>query len=243
MSSYVFLDETGDHGLVHVDVNFPIFLLCGCLFSEQAIFDLQNKMDAIKIKYWKTKDVIFHSRDIRKCEGPFRIFFDLGIKEAFYSDLDLVMKNADFTVIAAAIDKEQHIKRYGRLAHDPYDVSLSFIMERLVFCLDEQDPTASAKLIFEKRGYKEDAQLTAHFNSIRDRGTHYIVSGRMQSRVTGCEFIAKKENDIGLQCADLCAYPLARSLILKGEPSIAADIVSSKIYQKGEKIYGLKIFP
>ncbi len=243
MPFYLFLDETGDHGLAHVDSNFPLFLLCGCLFSEAALADLRKNLDAIKLKYWNTTDVILHSRDIRKCEGPFRIFFDLSVKETFYADLDVAMKNADFTVIAAAIDKEQHIKRYGRLAHDPYDVSLSFIMERLIFCLDERGDIADTKLIFEKRGYKEDAQLTSHFNAIRDTGTHYVSAERMQNRISGCGFIAKKENIAGLQCADLCAYPLARSLILKGEPSIAADIVSSKIYRKGKKVYGLKVFP
>ncbi len=243
MSSYLFLDETGDHGLKHLDPNFPIFLLCGCLFTEKALVAHQQDLDAIKMKYWKTTSVILHSRDIRKCEGPFQIFFDLSLKQSFYADLDQAMERAEFTVIAAAINKEEHIKKYGRLAHDPYDVSLSFIMERLVYCLDDQGASSDAKLIFEKRGYKEDMQLIAHFNSIRDVGTHFVSAERIQQRIIGCDFLAKKENAIGLQCADLCAYPLARSLVLKGEPSKAADIISKKIYRKGTKVHGLKIFP
>ena len=194
MSSYLFLDETGDHGLAHVDANFPLFLLCGCLLSEKSLADLEGKLNAIKMKYWQTKAVILHSREIRKCEGPFQILFDLSIKQAFYTDINEAIRSTDFTVIAAAINKEEHIKRYGRLAHDPYDVSLSFIMERLVFCLDEQNATHSSSLIFEKRGYKEDAQLTAHFNSIRDTGTHYITAERMQQRVTGCHRQERKCN-------------------------------------------------
>lgn len=243
MPSYLFLDETGDHGLKFLDPNFPIFLLCGCLFTEQALAAYQEELDAIKMKYWKTKSVILHSRDIRKCEGPFQIFFDLSLKQSFYADLDAAMVRADFTVIAAAINKEEHIKKYGRLAHDPYDVSLSFIMERLVYCLDEPGVSGDAKLVFEKRGHKEDMQLIAHFNSIRDAGTHFVKAERMQQRITGCDFIAKKENAIGLQCADLCAYPLARSLVLQGEPSRAADIIKKKVYCKGTKMYGLKVFP
>lgn len=239
----MFLDETGDHGLAHIDPNFPIFLLCGCLFSEKALAAFREEMSKLKLKYWNTTDVILHSREIRKCEGPFQILFDLSVKERFYTDLNALIANADFTVIAAAIDKEQHIKKYGKLAHDPYDVSLSFIMERLVFCMDDYPADSSTHLMFEKRGYKEDAQITAHFNTIRDRGSYFVNAERMQSRITGCAFNAKRENMAGLQCADLCAYPLARSIVLKGEPSKAAEIVSKKVYRAQGKQYGLKVFP
>lgn len=239
----MFLDETGDHGLARVDPNFPLFLLCGCLFSDEALLAFEQGVAALKRKYWNTTDVILHSREIRKCEGPFQILFDLAVKERFYNDLNALIAGADFTVVAAAIEKEQHIKRYGKLAHDPYDVSLSFIMERLVFCMDDRFPSASVQLMFEKRGYKEDAQITAHFNTIRDRGTYFVNAARMQARITGCSFNAKRENIPGLQCADLCAYPLARSLVLKGEPSKAAEIVSKKVYRKGGKQHGLKVFP
>ena len=239
----MFLDETGDHGLSHVDPNFPLFLLCGCLFADEALTTFEQSINNLKRKYWNTTDVILHSRDIRKCEGPFQILFDLSVKERFYKDLNSLIADANFTVIAAAIDKEQHIKRYGKLAHDPYDVSLSFIMERLVFCLDESPEASAVELVFEKRGYKEDSQLTAHFNALRDTGTYFVDTERMRRHITGCTFHAKRKNVAGLQCADLCAYPLARSLVLKGEPSKAAEIVSRKVYGKGAKQYGLKVFP
>lgn len=239
----LFLDETGDHGLSHVDPNFPVFLLCGCLFTDDALVVFEREINHIKKKYWNTTDVILHSRDIRKCNGPFQILFDLSIKEKFYNDLNALIESTDFTVIAAAIDKEEYIKRYGKLAHDPYDVSLSFIMERLIFRLDEIGDIATSRLVFEKRGHKEDAQLASHFTAIRDNGTYFVDAERMQKRIEGCTFNSKRKNTIGLQCADLCAYPLARSLVLKGEPSKAADIVNKKVYHKGIKKYGLKVFP
>ena len=239
----MFLDETGDHGLVHVDPNFPVFLLCGCLFADEAYVAFERNINTLKEKYWKTTDVILHSRDIRKCEGAFQIFFDLSVKQQFYEDINMLIEKADFIVIAAAIHKENHIMQYGRLAHDPYDMSLSFIMERLVFQLDEIGENTTCELVFEKRGNKEDTQLTAHFNAIRDGGTYFVDVERMQQKVAGCTFRSKPENIVGLQCADLCAYPLARSLVLKGEPSKAAEIISNKIYRKGAKKYGFKIFP
>lgn len=239
----MFLDETGDHGLTHIDPNFPLFLLCGCLFSDAALAEFDEEMKKLKMKYWSTTNVILHSREIRKCDGPFQILFDLSLKEHFYADLNALIEQANFTIVAAAINKEQYIKRYGKLAHDPYDMSLSSIMERLVFCLDEQQKDATAQLIFERRGFKEDTQLMAHFNAIRDVGTYLVHAGRMQQRITGCGFHPKRENVAGLQCADLCAYPLARSLVLKGEPSMAAEIVSKKLFHAGSQENGFKVFP
>lgn len=32
---YLFIDESGDHGLVNLDPDFPVFLLCGLLTSEE----------------------------------------------------------------------------------------------------------------------------------------------------------------------------------------------------------------
>jgi len=156
-------------------------------------------MNALKEKYWSTTNVILHSREIRKCEGPFSILFDLSLKERFYEDLNALITAADFTVIAAAINKEQHIRRYGKLAHDPYDVSLSFTMERLVFCLDDMEYMSGTELVFEKRGHKEDTQLAAHFNAIRDGGTYFVEPDRVRRRITGCAFVAKPKNVAGLQ--------------------------------------------
>lgn len=239
----LFLDETGDHGLNNIDPNFPLFLLCGCLFEEADLDEFQKRMNAIKTKYWGTEDVIFHSRDIRKCEGPFTNLFDLTIKESFFNELNEVMDSSKFIIITAAINKEEHLKKYAGQAQDPYDVSLSFIMERLVYYTDDFQAPPIAHLVFEKRGKKEDSGLLAHFNSIRDKGTFYVNADRMKKRISGCEFLTKAQNIIGLQCADLCAYPLARSLILKGQPSKAAEILQKKIYNKGGKVYGMKVFP
>ena len=47
----------------------------------------------------------------------------------------------------------------------------------------------------------------------------------------------------GLQLADLAAYPIARYVNDKERTNPAFDIIKSKIYNKGTKLYGLKEFP
>lgn len=77
MKYHFFLDETGDHGLSFIDKNFPLFLLCGCLIREDKLKEMESQIQLFKRKYFKTSEVILHSRDIRKCEGAFQVPFKI----------------------------------------------------------------------------------------------------------------------------------------------------------------------
>ena len=116
---YFFLDETGDHGLTYVDPNFPLFLLCGCLFNEKNLLKAKKQINEFKMTYFKTEEVILHSRDIRKCEGAFQILFDMNLKKSFYEDLNSIMKDLQFKIICSAINKEEYIKRYRKRFRQP----------------------------------------------------------------------------------------------------------------------------
>ncbi len=241
-----FLDETGDHGLGFVDENFPIFLLAGCLFEDTEYNDMVSRINDLKMEFFKTTEVILHSRDIRKCDGAFQILFDLDLKKKFYEKLNAIIKDARFTVIAVAIDKKKHIEKYGKIAQNPYTICLSYILERLVFCTDEKTSASTVSINIEKRGKKEDTQLLAHYNSVIDKGTYHVGSDRFKQRIIEFNMKLKKDNDIGLQIADLCAYPIARHVLNSEEPYIPFQIIESKL-RKGSngKVdgYGLKVFP
>lgn len=246
MDYYFFIDETGDHGLTFVDENFPLFLLCGCLFSEDELRNAESKIFKFKQKFFKTDQVVLHSRDIRKCDGAFQILFDLNLKAKFYQDLNAIISSAEYTIIGAAINKLEHIKKYGKGAYDPYHVSLSFIMERLIFCTDQLDKISKVNIIVESRGKKENELLLAHYNSILDRGTFHVDSLRFKERIQSFHFCKKRDNLVGSQIADLTAYPLARHVINPKEPYVPFKILDKKIYcdKNGKKMgYGLKIFP
>jgi len=241
-----FLDETGDHGLSFIDPNFPLFLLAGCLFDEAELQRVETEINNLKKELFGATEVILHSRDIRKCEGAFQILFDLKIKEKFYEKLNNIMSSADFSIIGAGVNKKEHIKRYGKGAENPYAVSLAFILERLIFCLDTKSTSAVVDIKIEKRGKKEDRQLLEQYNSILDRGTYYVEPQRLKHRINSFEFLLKRDNIIGLQIADLCAYPLARHILNSKEPYIPFQIIKNKLYcDKDGKYdgYGLKVFP
>lgn len=241
---FLFLDESGDHGLVHLDASFPVFLLCGVITEAYEYENIKNTFNAIKNRFWQNKLVIFHSRDIRKCDKEFSVFFDLDLKKEFYEKINHCISNCNYKIIASAIQKATYIKKYGKLSNDVYELALSFVIERAVFYLDGLgDFEKEVEIVIEKRGRKEDKKLEEHFQRLIARGTGYVSSERLKSLKMKIVFKDKKENINGLQLSDLLAYPIARYVMEPRRANPAFDILKNKFYSKGGNRYGLKIFP
>ncbi|HED37588.1 MAG TPA: DUF3800 domain-containing protein [Ignavibacteria bacterium] len=237
MKYYLFIDETGDHSLSNVDQNFPIFMIGGVLISEKEYKVFQEKINDFKNTFFGTKEIILHSRDIRKINPPFQILFDLKIKERFYKELDDIIEKTDFVVNPVAILKNEHIKKYGKVADNPYTMSLNFIIERTVFDCDELEGCSEVEMVIEKRGKKEDAGLLDVYQKIRTRGTGYVSSERIIRLFSKIDFKNKMDNDEGLQLSDLISYPIARKILYSKNINPAYDILKSKIRKKGWKIF------
>lgn len=244
MKYYLYIDESGDHGLTTLNPDFPVFLLCGVIVEETVYQNIRQSFNTIKQALWANKEVIFHSRDIRKCDKEFAVLFDLEKKKWFYENLNKVIQENDYAVIASAIQKDNYIKRFGRLSNDVYELALSFIIERAIFYLDDlKGKEKTLEIIIEKRGKKEDKQLEEHFQRLLARGTGYVIPQRLKDYNLEITFKSKRENINGLQLADLIAYPIARYVIEPNRANPAFDQVETKIYNKNGKRYGLKIFP
>ena len=213
------------------------------LISDEKYINLRDDINIIKKQFWGNKTVIFHSRDIRKCENEFQILFDLELKKSFYEQINRLIDTNDYTIFASAIRKDRYIQTYGKLSNDVYELALSFIIERCVFYLDGIKEKKQLNIIIEKRGKKEDKKLDEHFQRLMARGTGYVSAERLKSLGLKIYFKDKKENINGLQIADLLAYPIARYVIDKTRANPAFDLLAPKFYMKNGKIYGLKIFP
>lgn len=244
MNYNLFIDESGDHGLSNLNPDFPIFLLCGIVISSENYERIRIGFNEIKQAIWKSEHVIFHSRDIRKCEKEFKYLFDLDLKARFYEMLDYAISSSEYNIIASAIQKEKYIRLYGRLSDDVYEISLSFIIERAIFYLDGlKQEDLSLDIIIEKRGFREDKKLQEHFQRILSRGTGYIKPERLEKYNFTISFKNKKENINGLQLADLIAYPIARHILEPDRINPSFEVFKDKFYGRSGKRYGLKIFP
>jgi CBS-domain-containing membrane protein len=243
-SNYLFIDESGNHGLTKINKNSSVFLLCGILFNSEMYQHFRKKLNDVKLKFWNSKEIVFHSRDIRKCQKEFSNLLDSNLKLEFYNELNKCIKKSEFTIIAAAIRKEDYIKKYGMLSNDVYEIALSFIIERAIFKLDQTkycDKTLD--IVLEERGHKENSQLKVHFQRLKSRGTGYVTAERLRNYNLNIHFRNKKDNVNGLQLADLIAYPCARHVMDPESENISFDIFRNKIYSGKDKRYGLKIFP
>jgi hypothetical protein len=239
---HLFIDESGDHGLGNIDEDFPVFVLCGVILSEASYLKISAEIDQLKRMFWQEKKVIFHSRDIRKCDKEFQILLNLEIKKSFYDQLNKIIADGDYSIIASAIDKTKFIQEYGKLS-DVYSVAFSFIIERAIFYMDEQPKPATIEITVEKRGRKEDDSLLKDYNEVYERGTYFVQSKRIKNYKPKFHFKAKKENLNGLQLADLLAYPIARYVIDKERANPSYEVFKNKFYGIEANQHGLKVFP
>lgn len=240
MPLIVYLDETGDHSLDPVDKDFPVFVLL-FLMCEKSRYsgEIVPAVTDFKLKHFGHDGVILHSRDIRKCLGDFGFLQDPERRALFHQDLNELVSSAPCAVIAIAIRKQTHKERYGKAAHNPYELALEFGLERLKAYLDEIGET-DVLLVAEARGKKEDDELRLAFLKLLKYGSFY-----QDFKTINCDlkFVSKKSNVIGHQLADLMAYPIARHAMDRVKPNPAFAIVRTKILDRPGWRHGLKIFP
>ncbi len=244
---YLFLDESGHHGLKKLDQENPIFVLCGVVISEEEYKGvLEPKINQLKQDYFGNTDIILHSRDIRKWQYAFSGLHDPYKRQQFYEAVNVIIRTTEFHVIASAIKKDELIKQYGPQSQNPYNISLTFILERTTFLTDRLE-CDRVQVIAEARGKKEDASLHTKYQLIRSEGTRYIEANRLQNKFSEIDFTKKSQNVIGVQLADLVAYPISQYVLHPSSEHLSFNEIEPKFYKssKGSDYlgYGLKIFP
>lgn len=243
MPVVVYLDETGDHSLEKEDPSFPVFaltmLVCA---STEYCSQIMPAFHQLKFDYWGHEGVIFHSRDVRKWQGDFVVLADPARRQSFYTRLNDIMAQMPYRRIVSVIRKQAHTTRYGSYAENPYDLSLTFAMERLVPLL-EAGQQHEVVIVAESRGKNEDYDLERTFLQFATYSTDYVSLERLRQLTLRLVFLPKSRNVIGTQMADLAGYPIARSVSDPSKPNPAYDVVKGKFYVGGGRVHGLKIFP
>lgn len=238
----VYADESGDHSLISINPENPVFVLAFCIFEKSSYSSIVvPAVQQLKFRYWGHDSVILHGHEIRKQHGDFRILLNPHTRAAFVAELSALMERIPFTVIAAVIDKSRHVKQYSNPAN-PYEMALTFCMERLHYWLrGAGEAGRTTHVVVEKRGRTEDQLLELEFRRIADGRN---AAGKMPD--LDIRFMDKKHNSTGLQIADLVAHPIARRVIKPDQPNWAFDIIEGKLRRSpAGRIpgYGLKVFP
>ena len=243
MPLVVYLDETGDHTLQIVDKDYPVFglILVVCNAEDYAQI-IVPAVYRLKMNCFGHEGIILRSYNIRKQKGPYAFLSDVVRRNDFYARINEVMGLQNYTLIAAMIRKQQHKERYGDAAINPYDLAMQFALERLLLLLEEAGQT-EVYILAEARGKKEDDQLSLSFYRFVSEGNSDISRERISKIQFRLKFLTKEMNIVGMQMADLAAYPIARHVIDPAKPNPAYDILKPRFYVGSGQVRGLKIFP
>lgn len=237
----VYVDESGDHSLISIDPEYPVFVLSFCIFRKNIYVEtVTSSLRKLKFETFGHDMVILHEHDIRKKSG---VFAKLGKepREIFMTKLTDIMNDADFTLLAVVIDKRKLISRYNNPVH-PYHLAMEFGLERLFrFMKGKGQDKHLTYIVCEARGAKEDKELELEFRRICD-GDNYFK----KSLPFDIIIVDKRTNSEGLQLADMTARPIGLSVLRPGQDNRAFKILESKFYKDrfGKKEgFGLKCFP
>ena len=242
----VYVDESGDHGLKNIDPYYPVFVLAFCVFEKQRyIRDIVPAFQSFKFDHFGHDMVVLHEREIRKRSGAFRTLSSKDLETSFMADLNSLVEQAEFTVIASVIRKDVLQSRYP-YPQNPYNLALAFCLERLFLLLkDRSAGDRGVHVIFERRGSREDNDLELQFRRVCG-GQNPL--GNAPTLPFEPIFASKAANSCGMQIADLVARPIGRNVLNPQQTNRAFDIIRAKFrHKKGEPDringFGLKIFP
>lgn len=238
----VYVDESGDHELVHADPKFPVFVLAFCIFKISDYTEIiVPSVQKLKFKYFGHDMVILHEREIRKSNGPFAILQVSSIRKQFLDDLNELVTLAPFKIVACVIDKAKY-RVTGYASDSPYRVAMEFGLERVFFELQKLGQAGKiTHVVFESRGTKEDSDLELQFRRLlalsNVEGMNATFSFKVAEKLT---------NSSGLQIADMVARPIGLHVWKPQQANRAFEIVSQKFRRSPRGAvtgWGLKIVP
>ena len=188
----LFLDEAGDHNLLVVDKDYPVFVLGGCIIDEKEHEQKAKPLiSEFKKKLFGTDKLILHFRDYARSINGFEKMRLNDFRYQFYSELTEILRKIDFSLVACLIDKKNHLHRYDLRAVDPYLLSLEVLVEKFTIYLRENND--SGIIIAESRNPQLDNELNLSFLGLKINGTRFIKAKEIAERISNLAIRKKKK--------------------------------------------------
>lgn len=257
----MFVDENGNSDVKdilkcisknqEIDINNNFFTVTGVIFTKQQYFIAKNKLNELKLKYWKNgtylynekyKKVCFHSREIRRKTGAFdKKLIDY---DNFIIELSELIDKLNYKIISITIDKKEYLlKRYQ---FNIYNTAMCFLLQRYIYVMPNN---CKGLIMMEARGKDEDYLLLNEMKRIIfETGIKKISSEELEEKIAGIYFNPKWNNLYdstfsGLEIADLSSYPIHKYVRNKNKDK-SFLILEKKIDKYPNYINkGIKIFP
>ena len=235
-----FIDESGDAVLSPIDLQFPVLVLAICLVRRS---DYETtvipRIRELKLAYFGRSDIVFHEREIRQRRGAFTSLGSETNRIAFLNDLTQTLDDLPFTVIAIAAEKLSVVAQRGTTVDLYQECIRAGLLRAYDYLSDRTQRPLPLEVIVESRGRSEDRKLKSEFDAFQyppagtSTGTGFVLS-----------FATKRTGEVGLEVADLIAYPIARHVMGRPQAHDPFSLIRRKMYQglQGEiDGYGLTI--
>ncbi len=200
----LFIDESGSGN--PKAGHSECYIVCGCLVADYKREELKIRADQIKFKYWGRTDVVFHSKEIGRREGDFKILKDKEIEKAFYSDLFGFLSGSSVQLFMALVDHSKAVKKNWN-SQKAYKETADIVIKNFILALLASGDS-KGKLIIESATAEKDFiyhKIAGYYlsNGIKELNVSY---GDVQNVLTEVSFVTKKNHDIEEQIADLFGY-------------------------------------
>ncbi len=200
----LFLDESG---IANPKVtNSEVYILAGCMIDDEARDKLKTEADHIKFKYWSETNIVFHSKEIDRKEGVFKIFKDRKVFDAFQRDLFNFLSNNSFQTFFVLIDKKEALRQNWN-DKKVYVETSGVMVKNFILSLLAQ-VNVKGRLVVESASAEKDFYFHKAVGHFLSNGIPQLsVSFRqVQDVLTEVSFVTKKNQDIEEQISDLLAY-------------------------------------
>lgn len=233
----MYVDENGNYNLREDLSNDSNRYLCltGIVMRISSHDLLTQQLDALKIKYFGTQDIILHRREIISAKPPFEALQDSGIRSNYNADILRIISETRYGVISVVIDKKALVDKYTLLrAQDPYALALEYLMQRYQYWMQDycqRHGVVMGDIVAESRGGKED-RITKETYKLIYAGKGYIGLGNAAQYYSSQEIKLrkKKANIAGLQFVDLISHPARRYIL--SQNNLAHNLKSTSFEQK-----------
>ncbi len=197
------LDESGKASYDHKS---ELFVLSGIVIPEKFKPQLDKLTRKLKKKYFKNKEIVFHSRDMHRKKGPFAILQDPKIEKAFWSEYIAIIEDLKISVMFIIVDK-QKAKHKGW--NQKAILKRAYLKMLEGFANKQLRLGINGKIIVESDPSQDFYLIEAH-NRIQNMGTSdgTISASDYRQKITSLSLVNKANLDIDIQIADTLA-PIA----------------------------------
>jgi hypothetical protein len=223
----LYLDESGEHNPSANSADYPIFVLGGIIADKDYTDGLLTDMlDNFKRQWLGQTDIALHTADIAHNRKGFEALGDAGIRKQFYEQLNALMWELRYSVVACVIRKDTAAFRQFS-ARDLYLVCFETILE--LFCQEVGDVRDGGMIIAESRSSRRlNLALEREWSNLKANGAGHTPGKVVADRIMALNLRPKRDNIAGLQMADLVVSPIGRHLLAKPESELW-PVVANKL--------------